>query len=294
MAITEPRVIFGVHSVAPYSRTTGKAYGLLKVIKDSSLSLQGELISLTGGSNKYEWAVEPGKVTSELSLKFAEYPNFVYELFLGKAVTVNAADASGFASTLTNKKGTSLVAATTGIASVSVLTGSEADLKFGKYIVEVVSATTVHVYTLSDIDITRGADGTLQTDDGRITASALTITASADTNIPNFGLKLSGGSGTIGMTIGDTAEFEVRPVNTGGSIDVIIGASSDVAPEFGCLMVAQQRSNGQMFEIDAFKCKASGLPFGLAEKAYSEIDAKAKLLFDPVKNGVFRQRHCTP
>lgn len=293
MAVTEPRIIFGVHSVAPYSRTTGKAYGLLKVIKDSSLSLQGELISLTGGSNKYEWAVEDGKVTAEMALKFAEYPNFVYELFLGKAVTVNAADASGFASTATNKNGTSLVSVA-GITGVTVLAGSEADLKFGKYIIEVVSATTVHVYTLSDVDITRGADGTLQTDDGRITASALTITATADTTIPNFGLKLTGAAGPIAMTIGDTAEFEVRPVNTGGSIDVIIGASSDRTPEFGCVMVAQQRSNGQMFEIDAFKCKASGLPFGLAEKSFSEIDAKAKLLFDPVKNGVFRQRHCSP
>lgn len=290
MSLSDPRVIYGVHSVTPYSRTDGLPYGMVRVLKDSSLSLQGELIGLNGGSNKYEWAVEDGKITSEMSLKFAEYPNFVFELFLGKAVSSNNAEASGNASTLTNKKG-SLVAAV-GLASVSVLSGSEADLKFGKYIVKAVSATTVDVYLLSDIDITRGTDGTMQNDALKITATALTITSGGDTNIPNFGLKLTGGAGTIGMTTGDTATFEVRPINT-GSTTVTVGAPTDVTPEFGCLILAQKRGNGEMFEIDAFKCRASGLPIGFAEKAFSEVEAKAKLLFDSAKNGVFAVRHIT-
>lgn len=288
MGLSDPRVIFGIHSFSPYRRSDAKAYGIVRVLKDSSLSLQGELIGLNGGSNPYEWAVETGKITAEMSLKFSEYPDFGFELFLGKAVTVNAAETSGNVSTLTNVKGTSVVAAT-GIASVSALSGSEADLKFSKYVVVVVTSTTVNVYGYSDVDFTRGSDGSFQDDNLKLLASNLTITTTTDTNVPNHGVKLTGGAGTIGMTVGDTATFEVRPINA-GSITATIGSPTDVTPEFGAIVVAQKRGDGSMFELDAFKCRSVGLPLGFQEKAFSEADAKAKLLYDSAKGGVFAMR----
>lgn len=289
MSLSDPRVIFGVHSVTPYSRTSGLPYGIVRVLKDSSVSLQGELIELTGGSNKYPWAVEDGKVTSEMSLKFSEYPSFVFELFLGKAPTDNAAETTGNVSTLTNKKGTSTVAST-GIATATALSGSEANLKFGKYVVVVTTSTTVNIYGSTDIDLTRGTDVEFQNDALKLLASNVTITSSTATDIASLGITLTGGAGTIGMTTGDTATFEVRPINT-GSTTVRIGASTDTTPEFGCIIMAQKRGNGELFEIDAFRCKATGLPIGFAEKAFGEVEAKAKLLFDSVKNGVFDLRH---
>lgn len=290
MALSEPRVIFGVHSVTPYSRTTGVPYGMARVLKDSSVSLAGELIELTGGSNKYPWAVEDGKITSEMSLKFDEYPDFVFELFLGKAVTANSAEASGNVSALTDKYGTSTVDATTGIASVAALAGSEANLKLGKYVVKVVSATTVNIYGSTDIDLTRGTDVEVQDDYLKLLASDLTITSGANTDVTSLGLRFVGGSGTIGMTIGDTATFDVRPINSGSTV-VRIGASTDTTPEFGAIIMAQKRGNGELFEIDAFRCKATGLPLGFAEKAFSELEAKAKLLYDSAKQAVFEMRH---
>lgn len=289
MGLSEPRVVFGIHSFAATRRSDGTAYGMIRVLKDSSLSLQGELIGLNGGSNPYEWAVESGKITAEMALKFAEYPNFAYELFLGKAVTVNAAEASGNCSTLTNKKGTSAQHATTGIATATVDSGQEADLKFAKYIVKVITSTTVNVYGTSDVDYTRGTDLAFQDDDLKLLAANLTIVASTAVAVPGTGVELTGGSGTIGMTVGDTALFETRPINA-GSIEVIVGASTDVTPEFGALIVAQKRGDGSMFEIEAFKCRSVGLPIGFAEKSFSEADAKAKLLYDSAKGGVFRQR----
>ncbi len=291
MSLSDPRVIYGVHSVTPYSRTTGLPYGIARVLKDSSISLSAELVELTGGSNRFPWATEDGKITSEMSLKFAEYPDFVFELFLGKAVTTNSAETSGNVSSLTNKNGTSTMDASTGIASVAVIpsTGA-ADLKFGKYVVKVASATTVDIYGSTDIDLTRGTDVEFQDDALKLLASAQTITSGSNTDVASLGLRFSGGSGTIGMTTGDTATFDVRPINT-GSTTVRIGASTDVSPEFGCIVMAQKRGNGELFEIDAFKCKASGLPIGFAEKAFSELEAKAKLLYDSVKNGVFDIRH---
>ena len=83
MGLSEPRVFFGVHSIAPYSRTTGEFFGIAKVLATSTLSFTGELIKLNGGSNKWPFAIEDGLLSAEISLGLKEYPNFVFELFLG-------------------------------------------------------------------------------------------------------------------------------------------------------------------------------------------------------------------
>lgn len=291
MALSEPRNIFGVHSVSPYSRTTGEFYGILKVLGGSSISLTGETIDLMGGSSKYAWASEDGPITAEMSLKVKEYPDFLFELFLGKAPTANAAEASGNASAVANKKG-SVVAATGITASLTV--GTAADLKFGKYVVKVVSATTVDVYFSSDADIARGTNGTYQNDLLKITATALTVVSGMPVAIPNFGLSLNGGAGVIGMTTGDTATFEIRPVNS-KSMTVSIGSSSDSTfPEFGALVYAQKRGNQELTEIDALRCKGIGLPIGFEENAWSEAEIKAKLLYDSTQDAVFKFRNVSP
>lgn len=287
--LSDPRVIYGVHSFSPYKRTDGKFYGTAKVVKGTNLSLEGELVELVGGSQKYPFAVEEGAIKSEVSFKFSQYEDFLIELFLGKAPTSNSAEASGNVSTLTNKLGTSAQKATTGIASIAAKSGSEADLKFGKYVVVVASATTVDIYFSSDADISRGNAGAYQNDALKVTATPLTVPSGTTVDVPNFGLQLTGGSGTIGMTTGDTATFEVRPINT-GSMTVIVGGASDSFPEFGCILMAQKRGNQEMTEIDLFRCKGAGLPIGFDAKAFSEADVKVKIFYDSAKNGVFEIR----
>lgn len=290
MPLSDPRSFFGVHSVAPYNRTTRSFYGVLKVLGSSSLSLSGELVSLNGGSSKYPWHVEDGLITAELSLTFREYPDFVFELFLGRAPTANAAETGGSVTTIANASGTSVVNATTGIASVGVESGQEADLKFASYVIVAQNATTVHVYASSDIDFARGDDVSYQADDLQITASALTIPNTGGTvSIPNTGLEFTGGSGTVAMTAGDTAYFSSRPINT-ASVDVTVGAASDTFPEFGAYVLAKQRGNGQMVEFDLFRVKAVGLPIGLDENAWSEASVTAQAFNDSARSGVFSMR----
>lgn len=293
MALTAPRVIFGVHSFTPYSRSTGLFMGIIKCLSGSSLSLAGELVKLNGGSSKYPWAVEEGKISAEMSLKVKEYPDFLFELFLGTAPTATTAETTGNVSTLTNKYGSTCMSATTGIASVLALSGSETDMKFGKYVVKVVSATTVDVYFSSDADISRGTNGTMQSDTLKITATALTITAATPTTVPNFGIKLTGGSGTIGMTTGNTATFEVRPINDKGT-SVTIGSTASDFPEFGAIIMGQKRSNGEMTEIDCFRCKGVGLPLAFNEGAYSEAEIKVEAFYDSTLDGVFKMRNVSP
>lgn len=287
MALSAPKTIFGIHSVTPYNTTTGEFYGELRVLESSSLSLQGELVDLMGGSNKYAWESQDGAITAEMALNFSEYPDFVYELFLGKAPTSFSAEANGNVSTITNKSGTSVVAST-GIASVSLKTGEQADLKFGRYLVKVASATTVDVYFSSDYDIARGTDETISSD-LLLVESGITITQSAAVDVGDFGLELTGDSGVIAMTTGDTATFEVRPVNQGGMTVKIGATASSEFPEFGAVLYAQKKSN-ELYEIDCFKCKALGMPINFNRNAYSAAEVSVKVLYDSDRDGVFEVR----
>lgn len=290
---SDPRIIFGVHSFTPYNYDTGLPYGTIQVLGGSSFALNGELATLNAGSAKYPWAVEETTISAELSIRPKEYPDFLFELFLGKAPTSNAAEASGNASSLSNKNGSSVQEATTGIASVSVKSGSETDLKFSKYVVKAASATSVDVYAMSNVDFARGTDKEFEDDALKITASPLTITTSSAVEIPGFGLELTGGSGTIGMTEGDTATFEVRPIND-KSMEVKIGGTADVFPNFGAIVVAQKRGNEELTELDIFKLKAVGLPFNLEENTFSEAEITAQAFYDSSQGGVFKMRHVSP
>lgn len=293
MSLSDPRIVYGVHSVAPYSRTTGLPYGIAKVLAASNFSITGELAQLFGGASKFAWAIEETNVTAELQLQVKQVEDWMFELFLGKAPTlVDTPDATGDVTTLTSKVA-GLFSATVGVASVGLKSGSTADLKFGKYIVKYVSATTVDVYCLSDVDFNRGTDKNFENDALKITASPLTITTGAPVEIPGFGLELTGGSGTIALVAGSTATFEVLPAFS-KSMSVVIGGTADTFPEFGCLMVAQQRSNGEMFEIDAYRCKGSGLPLGLTEKEFGQPEITAQAFYDSAKNGVAKIRWVQP
>lgn len=293
MALSDPRIVYGVHSFAPYSRSTGLPYGISKVLESSNFSVTGELNALNGGASKFPWAIEEANVTAEIQIKVKQLEDWMFELFLGKApTTVTTPDVDGVIGSIANKKGTSLVAAT-GIASVSLKSGGAGDLKFGKYIVKAVSSTTVDVYAMSDVDFNRGVDKVFEDDLLKITATALTIVTATAVEIPGFGLELTGGAGTIGMTTGDTAEFEILPPFS-KQMSVTIGGSADTFPEFGCIMVAQQRGNGEMFEIDAFRCKGSGLPMGLSEKEFAQPEITAQAFYDSAKNGIAKIRWVQP
>lgn len=296
MAMSDPRVLFGVHSLTAYSRTDGMPYGPeLRVLEGSSISLAGDMIELYGGSSKFSWAAEDGQIKAEMDLKADEFPDFLFELFLGKKPTsVSVADTTGTISTPANKLGTSVINTTTGIASLAVKTGSKGDLKFGKFVFKAVTTSAVDVYLLSDVDIARGTAGTIQDDNMKITATPLTVTGTAGTvDIPAFGITITGGSGTVAFTVGDTATFEVLPPSN-NSMSVKVGSQSASFPEFGALALAQKRGNQEMFEVDCYRCKSAGMPLSFARNAFAKNDIKIKLLYDSAQDGVFSARHISP
>jgi len=52
--------------------------------------------------------------------------------------------------------------------------------------------------------------------------------------------------------------FEVKSPST-KSMTVKIGGTASTFPEFGCLAMAQKRGNGELVELDIFRCKRNWL-----------------------------------
>jgi hypothetical protein len=291
MARSQPRNIFGVHGCTPYSRTTGLPYGELRVISSSSLTLNATIAEIMGGSSKFPWAAEEGSITAELSLKVGELPNFMYTLFLGIAPTATGSEASGNLDTLTNVSGTSIQNGTNGIASVFLLAGSATNLKFGHYAVAALTASTFNVYLLSSLDAGRGTDTSFLTDD-MIVASAIGFTASV-ASVPALGISFAqvGTPAFVFSGTADTATFNVRPVGSSNSVAIIGGIANQTFPEFGALVYAQKRGNGEMLEFDVYRCKGAGMPLPFDYGAFAAFDVKVKALYDSVKDGLFAMRH---
>lgn len=286
MSLKKPRTIFGVHSITPYNLSTGLPYGMARVLQGSTLTMEGNTIKLLGGSNKNAWASEDGDSTTSLKFTMSEYPDWMIALFTGATVTNGSAEASGNISALTDKNGTSVVAAA-GLLSVIAST-TPADMKFGKYVVKATAVDAVSIYCLSDADFARGADAVF-TDDTLLIDTWTGITTGGSHLVAGFGITLTAGASATAMTIGDTATFDVRPVNTFNRT-AKIGGIADSAPEFGCIVMAQKSGSGALFEIDLFKCKSIGLVLGADRKTFAQSEKEVDALYDSEKDGVFTIR----
>jgi hypothetical protein len=158
---------------------------------------------------------------------------------LGLTMTERSAESTGAIDGIANKKGASVIKST-GLASITVTSNKETDLKESNYIVKAVSATTVNVYATSDYDFNRGTTASYVNADTRTIAEGITITQGSTSDIAKFGITLTGGAGTIAMTSGDTAVFSVRPVNT--SSDSFILGSANAKPQVFTIEARTERN----------------------------------------------------
>jgi hypothetical protein len=285
MGLTDPRISFGIHQITSYSRTDGTPYGTLLVIGNANMNFSSALEELYGGSNRFPWAAENKTTTAEFSCDVKSLPDFLFTLFMGGTATTTNSSATGTVSTLVNVKGTTAFSATIGVATVTVTTAG--DVKSGQYLVVAASATTVDIYALSSVEFQRGTVEDYVNDSLKITSSALTITMGGTTAVTGFGITLTGGSGTIGMTTGDSFKFTLDKAH-GGLSDIVLGASGSTFPEHGQIVVAEKRSNGAIFEMDLYRCIGSGFPIPMSEKTFTISQMKIALLYDSARNGVIK------
>lgn len=287
--LSTPRTIYGIHSVTLFDRVNYLPFGIMKVLGSLSFDFTGDFNDLFGGSSRYAWDSEAGVLSSDISLNIKEFPSFIYQKALGASVTDAAAESAGNVGTIVNKFGSSLVAAT-GVLSATAKSGSETDLKDGLLILKAVSATEVDAYYMSDVDMNQGTNKTFEDDALKITATPLTIATSTAVEIPGFGIEITGGAGTIAMTIGDTAYCFVRKINDGSSV-ISIGQSTADFEAFGMLITSQKKGSGDTFEMLVHKAKGIGLPHSLTEAEWMTSDITIRALYDAAQNEVAQFRH---
>lgn len=288
MSFGHNRINYGIHSICPSRISNGMPYGILKVLGGGTLTLASEFEELFGGSSKFAWAVEAKTISADWSATVKSMPNFLFELFLGATVSETAASAIGTVGDFANILNLSVFEAATGIATVTAKTGSTADLKDGIYIVHAVSATTVDIYGLTDIEFQKlGAVNILAylNEDLKINATPLTITTGAATEIVGLGVEMTGGSGTVGMTIDDTARFSVRSAH-GGFSEISIGSALTTFPEHRQLCLGQKRADGSTFELEIYKAVGSGMPIPFEEQTFAIPELAMKLVYDSANDKV--------
>lgn len=285
MSLSQPRTIFGVHSMTPYNRLTGQPYGMARVLQGSTFKLTGSIVELYGGSNRFSWQNEDGDIKAELGFSMNEYPNWVLALFGGKAPTDGSAEPSGGVTNAVNVKGTSVVAAAGILAAITTL--AAADLKFGRYTLVATDANTLAVFCASDVDFAHGSP--LPFTDDSLKVGSVDIVTATGTNLVAAGLTFTGGGSTTAFVTGDSATFEVRSPNSVVS-DVVLGGISDEFPEFGAYIYAQKSGDGAIIELEVYRLKAIGLGLGAERKQFGKSDYTAMASYDAVKNGICRMR----
>ena len=286
MSLSNDFISYGIHSLVPYRRADKLPYGIFKVLGGGTISLSAEFEDLFGGSNAYAVASEKKTISAEFTATVKSMPDFLFEVFLGATVNTTAASATGTVEAITNFVSTNtLVSSTIGIATATAKAGSEANLKTAIYVVKAVSATTVDVYAMTDIDFSNGVDLTYIDDALKINATPLTITASTAVTIPDTGVELTGGSGSIALVDGETAVFKVASAH-GGISEIIIGKQSSSFPEHGQVALSAKRSDGSLMEIEMHKCVGAGFPIALEETVFSIPELTIKLLFDSENNRI--------
>ncbi len=294
MPLSEPIQQVAIYSVSPYALKDltiggvdfkkGQFFGTFQVIGDCLVNYAATSVVNRGGSSLFARKSEVVEIDTESTLTIKESPDMLWTLFGGGSISKTAAAALGSIVALANVNGTSLLDATTGITTATILESSEPDLRFNKWVVKVITTTTVNVYGASDIDYAKaGTSGNISPEDDLllINSTPLTIPDTGGTvTVPGIGVEFKGGSGTVSMKVDDTATFKTTGAH-GGISTITLGQKGLVFPEFGLVLYPKVGSDGTRQEIELFKVKASsGMPITLPEADFQVFDLSITALLN--------------
>ena len=269
---------FGAKSFIPYARASYIPYGVFEVVQEVSLERSADKVKLTGGNAPGAYAAEYGQPENAITATLKEYPHFAFELLEGiTAVSSTSAEASRNVGAITNKNGATVMHATTGIASVAVKEAKKANLPLGRVVLTCLTATTVSVKVLGQ---PFGDVSSFETVGAQVEATVTITGTDATVDVDDIGITITGGSGTVGMTVGHTASFDCRPVNTDGYYSVEVGNETFTGADFGAFVVWPKQSDGSILYADLYKLSAFGINWKAVSREYSEFSLEAEMLVD--------------
>jgi hypothetical protein len=258
-----------------YNRTTGEKYEAgYFLINEAKLEDKTEWDPFELGGETVATAVK--KRTYKISATAGSYEDGMMERLLNATVTDYSANASGEVYSLENVNGDSVYDATTGVASVYIDDSSKLINCDGVIKATGASTVTVNLYNV-DTDYTSGS---------------LTISTGAysSTGIADYGLALLGGSGTIGLTTGDTATFKVRMPNYVGE-KIFVDGNTDFT-EIG-IKLYPAKDNNEFAHIDCYRCKVGGQTIDIKD-GWATYQIEADLLLDEAKDGYYHIERIRP
>jgi len=295
MALTQPRAVFGIDTVAFLNRTTELPYVIFKIPGEASVESKIDTIKLeTKGSFRGVIQSEPGKREDMISFNTSQFERGMWEPLAGSLVTTQSAEPTGYVGGLIDKNGTTVVGST-GIATVQIDSGEESKLRNSYWTIRAVSATTVNFYATGLPSGWYASDYDSLGYGGLVNPTPLTVTASTATPVLNAngettGVEFTGGSGTIALTTGDTATFKTRRINL-GSYATILGKSSEVYTDFMVDIYGTQQSSGRNVIVRVYKCSAPGVNINFEALAFSESELQMTASYDAVRDGVWEMTY---
>ena len=280
--------LFGAKAMIAYNRCTLEPLGIFRAISTMEYTREQEQVTLEAGHRNGPFAVEAGAVTNSITATVMEFPDFYYTKLdnATKAETLGE-DATGFVGAIANKKGVSIVNATTGIASVSIIAASEDKVPFSKAIVVVGTAVAneVDIYLLGDVT----SGGIPVVDELTLIASAVVIPDTGGTvDLADYGITITSGSGSIALVEGDSAFFESRPANI-KTTKITMQDNSDIK-NVGLLFVWPKNSDGKQTIVDFPKVAVAGSSFNGATRAFAETEITGTPLIDVDSNNVLYEK----
>lgn len=281
------RNIQGIHDVRFFSRTDWSSIAHFRVLGDVNIEMSAEFAELKGGSNLFVWDSAISAFNPKVSIVCREMSADIVSALADGNVTEYAADANGDVLFEANVSGSTIYDATTGIATITALSGSESNLKEGWYVAAYSAAAKVKIYALSSAGFSQGTDITYDNDDG-YTGDDITITTGGNTDITDLGLRFTGGSGAIAFTSGHSMKFYVQKIH-GGAYTATLGEQPMTFPEMGCIISSEDNA-GTIYNMLLYRVKAAGMSFPFKEKGYGEYTINMSVMYDSAQNaiGVFK------
>ena len=129
-------VLFGAHTIAILDPSNGYlpyTDSIFEIIGNINVNSTFENVDLMGGSNQYPFASESGVANAEVQMTIRQLNQGLMQSAVAAAVASTIASTTGTVDNFVNTKNSTVKQASTGIASVSVLSGSEANLKTGLF-----------------------------------------------------------------------------------------------------------------------------------------------------------------
>ncbi len=202
-------MMVGLTNIAIVDRTTKELEAMFKVTDGGNIDKGETFVVGKGGADIDACTADIVDSNDPLTVTVKEFSDEALENIWRNASS-ESVNAAGAVTTLTNLTGTSAVDAATGMASIAA-TAAGVGLKEGKYIVKVVSATTVDIYGYTGFDTLNLADE----ETGKVNSAVYTIVdTGATVDVTELAVTITSGSGTVLMVVDDTAEFTVNKIGT--------------------------------------------------------------------------------